>query len=101
MIITRKKAIDIVANPATSSVIPELHRVYESYKQQYNEILRTKCSKCRASKNLNSVGDDAINVILSLSPEKISKLKEILRTTETLYVYVSNPAGVKMIELGK
>jgi hypothetical protein len=47
------------------------------------------------------VGDDAINVILSLSPEKISKLKEILRTTETLYVYVSNPAGVKMIELGK
>lgn len=101
MIITRKRALDVISNPSTSVAIPELHSVYEAYKQKHSEILKTKCSKCRASKNLNSVGDDAINAILSLSLDKVQKLKQILGTTETLYVYVSDSAGVKMIELGK
>lgn len=101
MIITRKRALEIVSNPAASTAIPQFHPVFEAYKQKEAEISRTKCSACRASKNLNSVGDQAIQVMISLSGDNVEKLKQLLNTKETLYVYSSDASGVKMIELGK
>lgn len=101
MIITRKRALEIISNPAASTLIPQFHQIFEAYKQKEAEISRTKCSTCRASKNLNAVGDQAINVMTSLPVESVEKLKKYLNTNETLYVYSSDASGVKMIELGK
>ncbi len=101
MIITRKRAVDIVSNPENAKLIPSLQPAYEAYKQKQAEISRTKCSSCRAAKNLNSVGDMALNIIISLPEHLVVKLKQILNTTEALYAYISDSSGVRMIELGK
>ena len=101
MIITRKRAVDIVSNSENVKLIPPLQPAYEAYKQKQAEISRTQCSACKASKNLNSVGDMALNIIISLQEPFVSKLKQVLNTTESLYAYISDSSGVRMIELGK
>jgi hypothetical protein len=101
MIITRKRAVDIVSNPENIKLIPPLQPAYEAYKQKQAEISRTQCSACKASKNLNSVGDMALNIIISLQEPFVSKLKQVLNTTEPLFAYISDSSGVRMIELGK
>ena len=101
MIITRKRAVDIVSNPETIKLIPPLQPAYEAYKQKQAEITRTQCSSCRATRNLNSVGDMALNIIMSLPEPFVTKLKQVLNTTESLYAYISDEAGVRMIELAK
>lgn len=102
MIITKKKAFNICSNLEIVKDIPALHKVYELAKAKSTEVSKkTGCSSCNANKIMAPVYDSAMDAIMSLSQEDLTKLKNILGITDTVNAYVSDPNGVALVQLDK
>lgn len=102
MIITKKKALALVASDKVIKALPELFKVAEKYKDKKKEFDKKKdCPKCKVNEFFNSVQDAAFVAFQEMSPASVQKLQKVLETKEPIYLYISDEKGVRTIELGK
>jgi len=101
MIITKKKALNIVSTAAVIKDIPALHPIFEAAKAKITEAGRKeRCTTCQANNILSDISDKALSAIINLSEDDLQKLKKTLSINEPIYAYTSTQTGVNLKKLG-
>jgi len=100
MIITKSKALGLIARSDIVAKIPKLHQAHEAYLVKDREYQSKKdCPKCKSIDFFSDFGKVVLAQIAQLSGKDVEALKSIMNTKEPIYVYISDESGVRMNEL--